>query len=163
RGVATTIQAYTLDEQLIELTKADKEYNLLLRETYSVFQRTSSSIYSRYGYGQQKYNEMFNTPVFNGTTMYSRGISYDSGNHYTVHMYKEYFHYTNIQAGIGLPYMMQPLFTADEALINRAEAYVQNGDFARALVDINQFLSVRVRNFSLTTHGLTIEKAQESY
>ncbi|WP_149527440.1 RagB/SusD family nutrient uptake outer membrane protein [Sphingobacterium hotanense] len=163
RPITTTIQNYSLAQQLIELTKADKDYNLLLRETYSVYQRTNSSIYSRFGYGQRKYNEMFNTPVFTGTTMHSRGISYNSGQHYSVYMYNEYFYYTNVQAGIGYPYIMQPLLTADEALINRAEAYVQKGDFGKALADINQFLSTRVQNFAIGTHGLTVEKATTSY
>lgn len=163
RPVTTTIQSYSTAEQLIELTKADKDYNILLSETYSVFQRTSQSIYSRFGYGQRKYNEMFSTPVFDGTTMYSRGISYNSGQHYSVHMYNEYFHYTNVQAGIGYPYIMMPLFTSDEALINRAEAYVHSNNFSRALADINQFLSVRVSNFNVGTHGLTVSKAMSSY
>jgi hypothetical protein len=154
---------YSLAEQLIELTKADKDYNLLLSETYSVFQRTSSAIYSRYGYGQSLYRELFSTPVFEGTTMYSRGISYNSGQHYSIYMYNEYFHYTNVQAGIGFPYIMQPLFTSDEALINRAEAYVQEGNYARALADVNQFLSVRVANYNVNTHGLTVDKALASY
>lgn len=163
RPITTTIQAYTLAEQMVELTKADKDYNLLLSETYSVYQRTSSSIYSRYGYGQRKYREFFNTPVFTGTTMYSRGISYASGQHYSVYMYNEYFYYTNVQAGIGYPYIMQPLLTSDEALINRAEAYIQKGDFERGLQDINQFLSVRVSGYTLGTNGLTVEKALESF
>lgn len=163
RPITSVIQGYSLPQQLIELTKADKEYNILLSETYSVWQRTNSAIYSRYGYGQRKYTEMFSTPVFKGTTMYSRGVSYSSGQHYSVYMYNEYFHYTSVQSGTGYPYIMMPLFTADEALINRAEAYVQQGDYARALADINQFLSVRVSGFNLGTHGLTIEKAKESY
>jgi len=161
RPITTTIQDYSLAQQLIELTKADKDYNLLITETYSVVQRNAP--FQRYGYSQRLYNELFNMPVFDGTTMYSRGISYNSGQDYTIYMYNEYFYYTNVQAGIGFPYIMQPLFTADEALINRAEAYVQKGDFGKALADINQFLSVRVRNYNASTHNLTIEKATNSY
>jgi hypothetical protein len=78
-------------------------------------------------------------------------------------MYNEYFNYKNVQAGIGFPYIMQPLFTSDEALINRAEAYVQEGNYARALADVNQFLSVRVANYNVNTHGLTVDKALASY
>lgn len=160
RPITTTIQSYSLDQQIIEYTKADKDYNLLLAETYSVYQRNYNS---RYAYGQRKYRELFNGPVFGNTTVYSRGVSYSSGQHYTIYMYKEYFHYTNVQAGIGYPYIMQPLLTSDEALINRAEAYTHLGDFARALADVNQFLSVRVSNFSLATHGLTADRAKESF
>lgn len=163
RPITTTIQEYSLEQQLIELTKADKDYNLLLRETYSVYQRSGNAAMSRYGYGQRVYDEMFNLPVFEGTRMHSRGISYNSGQHYTVYLYKEYFHYTNVQAGTGFPYMMQPLFTADEALINRAEAYIHLGNFGNAIADINQFLSVRVQNFNAASHGLTIDKAMSSY
>ncbi|GGE22356.1 MULTISPECIES: RagB/SusD family nutrient uptake outer membrane protein [Sphingobacterium] len=161
RPITTTIQAYSLAQQLIEYTKADKEYNLLLRETYSVYQRDAT--FQRYGYSQTLYNELFSTPVFEGTTLYSRGISYSSGQDYTVYMYNEYFYLTNAQAGIGYPYIMQPLFTSDEALINRAEAYVQKGDFVKGLIDINQFISVRVRNYNSSVHNLTVDKALRSY
>lgn len=163
RPITTTIQGYSLAQQLIEMTKADKDYNLLIRETNSVYQRSNSATMSRYGFGQQIYDQMFNLPVFDDTRMYSRGISYNSGQHYTVYMYNEYFHYTNVQAGIGYPYIMQPLFTSDEALINRAEAYVHLGNFGNALSDINQFLSVRVLDFNAGTDGLTIDKAIDSY
>ncbi|MGM1429204.1 RagB/SusD family nutrient uptake outer membrane protein [Sphingobacterium lactis] len=161
RPITTTIQGYSLDQQLIEMTKANKDYNLLLRETYSVVQRTMP--FQRYGYGQRIYNEMFNGDTFLGTKLHSRGISYNSGRDYTIYMFNEYFYYSNVQAGIGYPYIMQPLFTSDEALINRAEAYVHKGDFGKALADVNQFLSVRVMNFNISTHGLTIDKAVQSY
>lgn len=163
RPITTTIQNYSLAQQLIEMTKANKDYNLLIRETYSVYQRSSNATMSRYGFGQQIYDDMFNQPVFEGTRMYSRGISYGSGEHYTIYMYNEYFHHTNVQAGTGFPYMMQPLLTSDEALINRAEASVHLGNLSNALMDINQFLSVRVQNFNVGTHGLTLDKAMESY
>ncbi|SKB73526.1 SusD family protein [Sphingobacterium nematocida] len=160
RGVNSTLKAMTSAEYLLGMTKMDKDFNLLIRETYSVYQRTSSSVYQRFGYGQKKYNEFFATPLFEGTTLYTKGLSYSSGQHYTSYMWNEYFHYTNVQAGIGFPYIMQPLLTSDEALFNRAEGYAHVGNYVKSLEDINLLLSNRVNNYNPSIHTLTIEKAQ---
>lgn len=162
REVNSTLRLMTSAEYMLEMTKMDKDFNLLIRETYSVFQRTNNSVYQRFGYGQKKYDEFFATPLFTGTTLYTKGLSYSSGQHYTSYMWNEYFYYTNIQAGIGFPYIMQPLLTSDEALFNRAESYANVGNIAKSLEDINYLLSNRVNNYNVANHLLTIEKAQSA-
>ncbi len=162
RQVNSTLKAMTSAEYRSAMTKTEQEFNLLIRETYSNYQRSNNSVYQRFGYGQKKYNEFFSQPLFEGTTLYTKGLSYSSGLHYTSYMWNEYFYYTNIQGGIGYPYIMQPLFTSDEALFNRAEAYAQTGDYAKSLADINHLLSHRVNNYNPALHTLTIEKAQAS-
>ncbi|TJZ60700.1 RagB/SusD family nutrient uptake outer membrane protein [Sphingobacterium olei] len=160
RQVNSVLRLMTSAEYLLEMTKPDKDFNLLIRETYSVYQRqTGASVYQRFGYGQKKYNEFFATEIFPGTMMYTKGLSYSSGQHYTSYMWNEYFHITNIQAGTGFPYIMQPILTSDEALFNRAEAYAQLGNDAKALEDINHLLSQRVNNYNDATHSLTLDKA----
>jgi len=159
RPVNSTLRLMTSAEYLQQMTRMEHDFNLLITETYSVYQRTNSSVYQRFGYGQKKYNEFFHTPIFPGTTMYTKGLSYNSGRDYTSYMWNEYFHYTNVQAGIGYPYIMQPLLVSDEALFNRAEAYAHVGNYTKALEDINHLLSHRVNNYNAATHNLTIEKA----
>jgi len=162
RPVSTTWKNYSLADFNQNITMADKNYNLLLRETYSVYQRGSASVQSRFGFGTQKYQNVYGAMTPAGARFYTKGITIGTGN-YTVYLFKEYFHYTNVAAGIGYPYIMQPLFVADEALINRAEAYVQQGNYAAALADINQFASVRIENYNPANHAVTLEKAKTFY
>ncbi|MCU7694308.1 RagB/SusD family nutrient uptake outer membrane protein [Haoranjiania flava] len=159
RPQATEWRNATLNEYNIMATKADQKYNLLLSETYSVYQRSTAAAGSRYGFGTQKYQEVYNGNTVAGAPFYNKGISYGVP-HYTVYILREYFHYTNVAAGIGYPYVMSPLFVSDEALINRAEAYVNKGNFADALKDLNLFASARIVNYNPATHAVTLEKAK---
>lgn len=49
----------------------------------------------------------------------------------------EYFEYTDVVNGIGNVHVMYPALTTDEVLLNRAEAYVMKGEYAKALDDMN--------------------------
>ncbi|TDS13972.1 RagB/SusD family nutrient uptake outer membrane protein [Sphingobacterium paludis] len=159
RPANTTFRTYTLAEFNQELTMANKNYNLLLCETYSVYQRSNSSGTARYGFGTDKYSGVYNATTVAGAPFYNKGVRW-SDNNYTVYIFKEYFHYTNVQAQIGFPYIMQPLFIADEALMNRAEAAIEIGDYAAAIRDLNLFASVRITNYNPQTHAVTLEKAR---
>ena len=161
RPEATTLAAMTSAERVIEYTKADKSYNLLLGQTYSIYQRQSTGYYSRFGYGKSKYQEIFGNTTVAGAAFRWNGSSYGTGSiHYWAKKYNEYFYYSNISAGTGQPYIMIPLFTADEALINRAEAYVRKNEFGNALKDINYFASTRIVNFTPAKHNVTLNKAR---
>ncbi|MCH5715946.1 RagB/SusD family nutrient uptake outer membrane protein [Niabella hibiscisoli] len=159
RPQATAWRNATLDEFNQMATRADQNYNLLLNETYSVYQRSTASAGCRYGFGTPKYQNVYNGNTVAGAAFYNKGISYGVP-HYTVYILREYFHYTNVAAGIGFPYVMTPLFVSDEALINRAEAYVNKGNNIAALADLNLFASVRIVNYNATTHAVTLDKAK---
>ena len=55
---------------------------------------------------------------------------------------------------------MMPLLTVDEALMNRAEAYIQKGENQNAINDLNTFARSRIARFDLGTNGLTTDKAK---
>jgi len=145
-------------EHMQEYTKAERPFNLLLANTYSTFQRSSGSGSNRYGFGEQVKNH------YNGTTVF--GLPFRTvlflwtAPNYNPGKFKEYFHYTNVAQGIGFPYIMMPLFTVDEALMNRAEAYIQKGDFFNAIADMNVFARSRIVNYNQTNNGLTTDKAK---
>lgn len=145
-------------EHNVEYTKAEKAWNLLLANTYSVYQRSSGAGNARYGFGENVKNLYTGNTVFGAAFRQRNGV-YTAPN-YTTNKYNEYFHYTNVQAGTGYPYIMAPILTADEALINRAEAYIQNNDFGQAINDLDDFASTRIVGYSKNTQGLTIEKAK---
>jgi hypothetical protein len=155
----TTLTNYTSEEFRTEVTKADKNYNILLQETYCTYQRSSVGGTTRYGFGTTIFSNVYNGITVTGARFVNKGLRW-SDNNYVTYTLKEYFHYTNVAAGIGYPYIMQPLFLADEGLVNRAEAYIQKGDFTSALADLNTFASVRIAGYNSTTHAVTAAKAK---
>lgn len=158
RQYAGDMYDITADEHRQGYTKAEKPFNLLLANTYSVYQRSSGLGACRYGFGEQVKNHYAGTTVF-GQPFRTRLFSWGAPN-YSPGKYLEYFHYTNVSQGTGFPYIMMPLFTADEALMNRAEAYIRKGDFTAAINDLNDFARARIRGFAPATNGLTVVKAQ---
>lgn len=52
----------------------------------------------------------------------------------------EFFEYLDKVAGIGWTHIVQALFTADETLLTRAEAYALSGDLVSATKDLHTFL-----------------------
>lgn len=148
----------------IEYTKAEKSWNLLLANTYSVYQRGSAAGRSRYGFGETVRNNMVGTTVF-GAAFRSRLGTFSGAPNYTANKFNEYFFLTNVQANIGQPYIMAPILTADEALLNRAEAYIHLAQtdpsyYNLAINDLNDFASSRIVSYNVATHGLTIAKAR---
>lgn len=158
RQYAGNLYNLTSDEHRQEYTKAERPFNLLLANTYSVYQRSSGAGANRYGFGEQVKAHYAGTTVF-GAAFRTRLFSWGAPN-YNPGKFVEYFHYTNVAQGIGYPYIMMPLLTADEALLNRAEAYIQKQNYTLAINDLNDFARSRIVNFSLAVHGLTIEKAK---
>jgi hypothetical protein len=53
---------------------------------------------------------------------------------------------------------MRPLFTVEEVLFNRAEAYAYSNNLSAAIADLNTFASKRINNYSATTHNITEAK-----
>lgn len=158
RQYAGNLSTLSGTEHRQEYTKAERPFNLLLANTYSSFHRSSGAGANRYGFGEQVKTH------YNGTTVFGapfRTVLFHwTAPNYNPGKYNEYFYYTNVAQGIGLPYIMMPLFTVDEALTNRAEAYIQKGDYTNAINDLNTFGRSRIVNFNLGTHGLTTEKVK---
>ncbi|MDR0232595.1 MAG: RagB/SusD family nutrient uptake outer membrane protein [Dysgonamonadaceae bacterium] len=128
--------------QRLEWINAAETSNLMLIATHSIFARRYNSS-PRYA---------INRDALNGT-IYSRGPTW-SGSHpcfrgrlYISWMGQEYgvfflaavgelFEYTDKIAGIGYPRIVRPEFTAEETLLCRAEAYIYQERFDKALEDL---------------------------
>ncbi|MFW9622875.1 RagB/SusD family nutrient uptake outer membrane protein [Bacteroides graminisolvens] len=72
---------------------------------------------------------------------------------------KAYFEYTDKAAGIGYLHLVDPVFTTDEALLCRAEAYALKADYTNALADINTWLKTHTKMQS----AVTLDKIVEFY
>lgn len=66
-----------------------------------------------------------------------------------------YFEYTDPVAGIGLSHMMHPVFTTDEVLLCRAEAYILKGNYTEALADMNTFMTAFTTGAAISDAQLT--------
>jgi hypothetical protein len=103
---------------------------------------------------------MFIQPNVTGKIVQNKVLNYGIPN-YTTYKWKEYFFYAT--ATTGYPYLPVILLTADETLMNRAEAYAETGQFDLALKDINDFYSVRVQNYNPGTDAVTLAKIKAFY
>lgn len=160
RQINSTMTNYTFAQYKQEYNMADKGYNLLLTETYSVFQRPTGIAGARYAMGEAKVAFHNASTVYGAAFRSNNAIGVFTAPNYITNKFYEYFHYTNVAAGIGLPYMMQALFTVDEALMNRAEAYAQKGAYDLATKDLDDFARVRITNYNMGSHGFTLAKAR---
>jgi hypothetical protein len=64
----------------------------------------------------------------------------DAVNHIIVRKIGGYFEYSDPVAGIGEPYIMQTVFTTDETILCRAEAYILSQQHGKAVDDMNTFM-----------------------
>ena len=154
----TIYKTNTFEEQEIKFTQATQVPTLLLIETASLWARTNNP---RYGFGQELTNQMFANNVTGARWAYKS--AYTSVPHYSTLKWNEYFVKTSQNATIGFPYTIVPVFTADEALLNRAEAYAQIGNFNAALADLNTFCSTRILDYNAAAYAVTLEKIKDYY
>lgn len=141
-------------------TQATQNANLLLVETQSLWART----YYRYRYSLAfpVANELFfSNNVTGGTWAYT--VLSAGGNNLFVPKFREHFVREDINAEIGLPYTIIPLFTAEEVLFNRAEAYLELGNTEAAREDLETFASTRIENYNARTHSITNTKLRNYY
>jgi len=102
--------------------------------------------------------------IYNGTTaagakFYNFGVSYGAP-HYTTYIWKEFWYVTNATANTGFPMLMVPVLITDEALMNRAEAYLELGNNAAGIADMNLMASNRIENYNPTNHAVTAAKSR---
>ena len=159
RNVATETPALSADEYQQWYNKGDKKFNLLLHETYSVYQRSSSYGRSRFGLGPTIYAGYYTKASPAGAAFYNRAFISGTGN-YLLYKFYEFFYYTNVNAGTGYPYIMLPLLTSDEALMNRAEAYARLTQLDKAIADCNLVASSRISGYTQASYGVTTAKSK---
>jgi len=143
-------------------TRASEPANLLLVETSSVYGRYVAQY--RYGLTNAKWNEISEVSGLTGTNASWAYPVYTQGEgNLLIPKLTEYFVKQSVNAEIGDPYVMVPLFTAEEVLFNRAEANLYLGNGTATLADINLFMSKRLRNYNAGTQVVTLPKIRSYY
>jgi starch-binding outer membrane protein, SusD/RagB family len=143
-----------------EYSQATEKANLLLAET--------GSYWGRYWAARIRYGLNINTgrSLYYSTNPAGGSFSYSLfGGENGVYLpkYNELFVRVSAGANIGNGYCMNPLFTTEEVLFNRAEAYLYKNDGTNCLADLNTFLSLRIANYTPASHTLTIAKNNAYY
>lgn len=124
--------------------------NLLVVVGGSLFARTD-------GTARFQLSEGIREIVFRNSplgTRWSYGLFSNSTTLFTP-KYSEYFKFTNQAAGIGNAFVQLPLFTTDEAILNRAEANAMLGNFQLCADDLNAVLTNKVADFNASDTNLT--------
>lgn len=135
-----------------EYIRTSQAANFMLRTSYSLAGRSFwSSSFNRFAYNRAMItNELFwaKTPWGSGSSsncLYEASLLY--GNNQTIYYPKmiEVFEYTDKVNGTGYAHTVDAVFTADETLIVRAEAYALKKDYDKACADLNTWASVRLK------------------
>jgi hypothetical protein len=135
-------QSMTAGELMAKYTNSDESANLLLCGQATYWGRYFRS--ARYAFSYEKYEEIYRSNVFGGSWDFSL---YYNGNNYFILKYKEHFKYSSLNATTGVGYVMTPVLTIEETLLNRAEAYAMNNETVLAIADLNTYLSKRVSGY----------------
>jgi hypothetical protein len=140
-------------------SNSSEKSNLLLVEAPSLWGRYYYSY--RFGMNYTKYQEMLGENVTGGAWCFP---IYTAGTYnYLIPKMNEFFVKESVNATIGQPYVMVPLFTTEEVLFNRAEANAYLGNSNDALADLNLYASKRIVNYDATTYGITVAGLRSYY
>lgn len=157
RPWSTTLKNYTAAELNTNFNRSNQKWNLLLIEANSVLNR---AVTYRYGMGN-KLRLMFVNPNVTGKRLHHTVWTRSGDPNYHLGKTSEYFYYTG--PGIGNPYIQVPALTTDEALLNRAEAYVHLEQYENAIRDLNMVFSTRTQDWNEAVDGVTMQKALAFY
>ncbi|THU39916.1 RagB/SusD family nutrient uptake outer membrane protein [Niastella caeni] len=160
----TTYRTMTPAELFAIYQKATEPANLLLCETGSVWGRNYYTV--RYSFNSAKRDEILGDNVTGGEYAFIYQVYTAGTNNYVIPKINEYFVRSSVNANIGLPYVMVPLFTTEEVLFNRIEANIaMNNTNATnaALADLNTYASTRINNYDASMHIINAAKLQSYY
>lgn len=144
RPVATTLRTIEFASAPLEFMSSERSYNLLLANVFSSMANIAGQ--GRYGLGVIG-QAMLNSNTVAGKNFYQRYGTWGD-NQTSVSKYPGLFFVTNPLSNIGYNYTIQCLFSTDEALINRAEAYIYLDQYDLALRDLNDFAEVRIQDYN---------------
>jgi hypothetical protein len=160
RPWTTTYRTYTTNELSLAYTRSSEKANLLLCETASNWGTSFNGL--RYSTGASRMDEMLYR--FNPAQgFYAYSSYYTNSGIYFIYKFRQHFVRIGTNATTGYAYAILPLFTVEEVLLNRAEAYAMKVEFRKALNEMNAFISTRVLNYNPEQHNVTYNRLYNLY
>ena len=141
-------------------TKSTEKANLLLTTTAAIWGFGWQTF--RYGLNANLQKQIYSTPNVTGGAWADKAGSYGTSGQ-MMGIQKWHMNFVYITTKIGNYYMYIPLVTAEEAVFNKAEAYVMQGNFANAITLLNTYLSTRITGYDASKHNLSIDKVNTFY
>lgn len=141
--------------------KATEPANLLLCETESIWGRNYYTV--RYSLNSAKRDEILGDNVTKGEWAFAYKVYVAGSNNYLIPKINEYFVRSSVNANIGFPYVMVPLFTTEEVLFNRAEANIYLNKMNAVLSDLNIYASTRIVKYNAAEHIINADKLKAKY
>lgn len=138
---------------------ANEKANLLIVEAPSLWGRNAGRL--RYDLDYAHETIILGRNVTGGAWSYP--LYYYGSQDYFVPKLTEYFVKNSVNATIGQPYVMIPLFTTEEVLFNRAEANAWLNNTSEVIKDLNLFASKRIRNYNAAMHSISLSDLQNYY
>ncbi|KAA6346634.1 hypothetical protein EZS27_005879 [termite gut metagenome] len=134
---------------------ADNRANLLLISSFSAWGRIHGPFHlgEKYVHNNKiAYDETCKASATWGSSanLYYDIPSYQGTPKVVMRKLNEYFEVSDPVNGIGSPHIVLPVFTTDETLLCRAEAYVMKKEYENAVKDLATWQSAFTRNKSLT-------------
>jgi len=151
----TVVDYATLQYQQlgIKYVLSTENANILLQEAQSNYFDNYASY--RYGYGQGLNFNFISAPNVTGGDIGM--ITY--GATPQVFNFPKWSPYNSTGGRWGL----EPLFSMEEVLMNRAEAYAWMNNTTAALADLNAWVSRNIKNYNPASHNVTTTKAVNFY
>ena len=125
--------------------RSEEQANIMILASYSIAPRYLNSPYRfAHNYDITAYETYWvdmpwGSGSSNNTIIYANNL-YGSNQCVRYPSYYEQFEYTDKVAGIGYPHAVDPVFTGDMTILERAEAYCLKGDLESAVKDINTWI-----------------------
>ncbi|WP_051663867.1 RagB/SusD family nutrient uptake outer membrane protein [Dyadobacter crusticola] len=158
----TTYESLSPAELYNTYSRANQNANLLLAETSSLYGRHVARY--RYGMNFRKWQEVSaGEGIIGGNASWAYPLYTQGDNNYLIPKLNEYFVRESVNAEIGLPYVMLPLFTVEEVLFNRIEANAYLNNTTESIADLNLFVSKRVSNYNPSTHTVTASRMRNFF
>lgn len=157
RPITSVFKPLSPQDFRVAFTKTNVKSTILMNSSYSTYQRIYTT--PQYGYGSNLSAMFLNSGNCTGKALDNKVLNFGLPN-FTTYKWNEYFFYAT--ASTGYPYLPMILFTVDEALLNRAEAYAQLGQYDMALKDLNTFYSVRMSYYG-PSDAVTLDKIASYY
>lgn len=156
----TILTELQYNELQAEYTKSSTKGNLLLQEAPSLWGRSYAGM--RYGLGDVIANQLLIRPNVSGS-YYTYDLYGANPQVYNIPKFYEHFVSESLNANSGVPYNTIPLLTGEEALLNRAEAYLMTSNTSACLADLNTFLSQNIDEYNPSTDRVTATKIANYY
>lgn len=136
-----------VDDYFNIYVQSSQACNFLMGPAYSIAARVlTSGAYLRYAHNMTvlSYDTYWayspwnpSTATSRNTLLWSAHSLYGNNNFILEPKLEEVFEYTDKVNGIGYVHIVDPIFTGDETILCRAEAYAQKKEYTEALADMN--------------------------